>query len=200
MTPRSRIWKGKWKHTKKGLVWSWQNLKSQIILMKKVECWTLSLPYNYKLWLKFISMHWLIKCCSKKIKNATKWCARKKVSRKRATSGKNESRALPLQFTSFYLYSTYWSCKQCHMKHLWGNRHCLHLRQESAIIYIWWCLRHFSLSPLRLLWSWGKSCLFVSGSVWSSESVSELRAWGIKMPNTGGGGISSWAYFLRQTA
>ncbi len=45
------------------------------------------------------------------------------------------------------------------------NRHCLHLRQESAIIYIWWCLRHFSLSPLRLLWSWGKSCLFVSGSV-----------------------------------
>ncbi len=27
------------------------------------------------------------------------------------------------------------------------NRHCLHLRQESAIIYIWWCLRHF---PSRL--------------------------------------------------
>ncbi len=29
---------------------------------------TFVLPYNYKLWYKFISMHWLIKCCSKKIK------------------------------------------------------------------------------------------------------------------------------------
>ncbi len=60
----------------------------------RVECWTLSLPYHYKQWYKLISMHWLIKCCIKKMRsNYVLVRPTEKASCKSATSGKNESRA-----------------------------------------------------------------------------------------------------------
>ncbi len=64
---------------------------------ERVEFLTLLLTYTYKLWCNFISMHWLIKCCTPKKKMLQNYMLvrpTEKVSRKRATSGKNESRAL----------------------------------------------------------------------------------------------------------
>ncbi len=83
------------------------------------------------------------------------------------------------QFTGFYLYTTYRSCKQCHMKHVG----IVYISGRSLLLsgYLVMFKAFFPLASETAL-VLRKELSFCVWVCWSSGSVSERRAWGIKMP------------------
>ncbi len=104
-----------------------------------------------------------------------------------------------IQFTGFYLYTTHWSCKQCHMKHVGivyiSGRSLLlsgYLVMFKAFFSLLW--DRFGLEERVVFLCLG---LLVFRVRFRTESMRHQNA---QPGGEGGGGISSWAYFLRQTA